>query len=117
MGRDSVYNSYRDWATNFPFWREDTIERAIRKLEERDLLHSWKKRARYGYHTKSYRVNSEAVLKVVSESRLPGRVSLSREAIPTRQTGCGMGPICAAHQAKTRSSKVPICPFLYVQRT
>lgn len=36
--RKWVYNSYAEWAENFPFWSERTIQRAFLKLEELKLI-------------------------------------------------------------------------------
>lgn len=33
-----VYNSYKDWKNNFPFWSERTIQRAITNLENMGIL-------------------------------------------------------------------------------
>src|SRR5262245_9395060 len=37
-GRKWIYNTYKDWQKQFPFWSESTIRRAIRSLEDRELL-------------------------------------------------------------------------------
>ena len=37
-GKWWVYNSYREWKTNFPFWSESTIRRAIKSLEDEGIL-------------------------------------------------------------------------------
>ena len=37
-GRKWVYNSYGEWAENFPFWSERTIQRAFLELEKRKLI-------------------------------------------------------------------------------
>ena len=33
-----VYNTYAQWAKQFPFWSEITIRRTIKDLEKRNLL-------------------------------------------------------------------------------
>jgi uncharacterized phage protein (TIGR02220 family) len=37
-GRTWIYNTYRDWQEQLPFWSESTIKRAVKSLEERGLL-------------------------------------------------------------------------------
>ena len=37
-GRYWVYNSYREWQKQFPFWSERTVRRIIGRLESRGLL-------------------------------------------------------------------------------
>lgn len=37
-GRKWIYNTYKDWQKQFPFWSERTIIRAIRSLEDQGLL-------------------------------------------------------------------------------
>jgi uncharacterized phage protein (TIGR02220 family) len=37
-GRTWIYNTYKDWQEQFPFWSESTIKRAVKSLEEKGLL-------------------------------------------------------------------------------
>ena len=37
-GRKWVYNTYRDWQLQMPFWSESTIKRSIKSLEEQGYL-------------------------------------------------------------------------------
>lgn len=37
-GRKWIYNTYKDWQKQFPFWSESTIKRTILFLEEQKLL-------------------------------------------------------------------------------
>ncbi|MGG3468996.1 conserved phage C-terminal domain-containing protein [Neobacillus pocheonensis] len=37
-GRKWIFNTYKDWHHQFPFWSESTIKRAIRSLENQGLL-------------------------------------------------------------------------------
>ena len=37
-GRQWIYNTYAEWATQFPFWSESTIKRTIRSLEKKGLI-------------------------------------------------------------------------------
>jgi uncharacterized phage protein (TIGR02220 family) len=37
-GRTWIYNTYRDWQEQLPFWSESTIKRAVKSLEEKGLL-------------------------------------------------------------------------------
>jgi uncharacterized phage protein (TIGR02220 family) len=36
--RKWIFNTYKDWQKQFPFWSESTIKRAIRSLEDQGLL-------------------------------------------------------------------------------
>src|SRR5690606_10949183 len=33
-----IYNTYAEWAVQFPFWSESTIKRTIRNLEKKGLI-------------------------------------------------------------------------------
>jgi hypothetical protein len=37
-GRKWVYNTYRDWQLQLPFWSESTIKRSIKSLEDQGYL-------------------------------------------------------------------------------
>lgn len=37
-GRQWIFNTYAEWATQFPFWSESTIKRTIRSLEKKGLI-------------------------------------------------------------------------------
>ncbi|MHC0037924.1 conserved phage C-terminal domain-containing protein [Pseudoneobacillus sp. C159] len=37
-GRTWIYNTYKDWQEQLPFWSESTIKRAVKSLEEKGLL-------------------------------------------------------------------------------
>lgn len=37
-GRYWVYNTYEEWAEQFPFWSESTVRRTFNKLEKDGLL-------------------------------------------------------------------------------
>ncbi|AIM15146.1 hypothetical protein HW35_01565 [Bacillus sp. X1(2014)] len=37
-GRKWIYNTYKDWQQQFPFWSESTIKRTIHSLEKQGLL-------------------------------------------------------------------------------
>lgn len=37
-GRKWIYNTYKDWHKQFPFWSESTIKKAILKLEHQGIL-------------------------------------------------------------------------------
>ncbi len=39
-GRKWIYNTYKDWQKQLPFWSESTIKRAIRSLEDQGYLRS-----------------------------------------------------------------------------
>jgi len=54
-----VYNSYKDWERQFPFWSQKTIERIVVSLENRGILISKQFNKSKGDKTKWYTINYE----------------------------------------------------------
>jgi len=61
QGRHWVYNSYKDWKNQFPFWAERTLQRAILSLEKLNLLISNQIKLNEGDSTKWYTINYEGL--------------------------------------------------------
>ena len=60
-GREWMYNSYSEWASNFPFWSKNTIIRAIESAESKGvLLSKLKGRGRIA-RSKWYSLNTEKI--------------------------------------------------------
>lgn len=55
--RHWVYNSYKDWHQQFPFWSKETIKRTIYSLEKQKLILSCKLREQRLDHRKWYTIN------------------------------------------------------------
>ncbi|HMN10868.1 MAG TPA: hypothetical protein PKD55_00935 [Bellilinea sp.] len=56
-GRLWAYNTYAEWAEQFPFWSEKTIARIFRRLEEAGLILSRQFGAAQYNHTKWYTID------------------------------------------------------------
>ncbi|HBX1393461.1 TPA: replication protein RepO [Salmonella enterica] len=56
-GRYWVYNSVSDWQTQFPFWSESTIKRALAKLEKLELVDAGNFNSDAWDKTKWYSIN------------------------------------------------------------
>lgn len=67
-GHTWVYNTYKDWQEQFPFWSVSTIRRIITKLENADLLIIGNFNKLKIDKTKWYRINYEALEGVSSPS-------------------------------------------------
>lgn len=70
-GKWWVYNTYKDWKENFPWWSVDTIKRTINRLEEAGLLLSVKHNASDWDHTKWYSIDYEMLNALYDECILP----------------------------------------------
>lgn len=66
-GRHWVYNSYKDWKKQFPFWSEVTLRRVIYSLESLGFLKSQEFKKEKGDKTKWYTID----YKKLSESSSP----------------------------------------------
>lgn len=56
-----VYNSYKEWKENFPWWSLPTIKRTIYDLEAAGLLISKEMNSKDWDHTKWYSINYDAL--------------------------------------------------------
>lgn len=61
-----VYNTYRQWQEQFPFWHLNTIQRAFSSLEKKGLLISGNYNNAGFDKTKWYTINYQALEKVAS---------------------------------------------------
>lgn len=78
-GHRWVYNSAKEWQTQFPFWSESTIWRLIRKLEKMDLVISDNFNSLAIDKTKWYRINYVKLHEIENESTdLRNRASSSQ---------------------------------------
>lgn len=56
-GKYWVYNTYDDWAEQFPFWSKSTVIRILKRLEGRDLIETANYNRMKIDNTKWYTVN------------------------------------------------------------
>jgi hypothetical protein len=78
-----VYNSFKDWKINFPFWSESTIKRTVSKLERYNLLVVGNYNKLKIDRTKWYRINYETLEKL---EKLPlGQIDPTKMSICTAQ--------------------------------
>ena len=75
-GHRWVYNTYEDWAAQFPFWSVSTIRRTITKLEKDDLIIVGNYNKLKIDNTKWYRIN------------YPKLQHMSRPPVQNEQTDC-----------------------------
>jgi uncharacterized phage protein (TIGR02220 family) len=69
-GRSWIYNTYKEWQEQIPFWSESTIKRAVKSLEEKGLLLTANWNLAKFDHTKWYSIDYEKV------AELEGVISL-----------------------------------------
>lgn len=61
-GRRWIYNTYKDWEEQFPFWSNATIRRVINSCEKKNLIVTTSKYNKAGYdNTKWYSINYNEV--------------------------------------------------------
>lgn len=60
-GHTWVYKTVEDWHLEFPFWSKSTIERTLKKLEEKKLIVVGIYNRMKSDRTKWYRVNYEMI--------------------------------------------------------
>lgn len=63
-----IYNTYGEWAEQFPFWSESTIGRIFRGLEDKGLVLSRQFNAGSYDHTKWYTIDYDALDKTLIRS-------------------------------------------------
>lgn len=63
-----VYNSYRQWNEQFPFWHKDTVKRTFQHLEDNGLLISGNFNTKKFDRTKWYTINYDALVLVQNAS-------------------------------------------------
>ena len=68
-GRKWVYNTYKDWQLQLPFWSERTIKRSIKSLEDQGYLLSANYNRLKMDKTKWYSINYEKLAELESDAR------------------------------------------------
>lgn len=68
-GKKWVYNTYKDWQEQMPFWSEKTIKRTIKSLEEQGLLLSANYNALKKDKTKWYTIDYEKLAEIEIDGR------------------------------------------------
>ena len=68
-GRKWVYNTYRDWQLQLPFWSESTIKRSIKSLEEQGYLLSANYNQLKMDKTKWYSIDYEKLAELESDAQ------------------------------------------------
>src|SRR5438552_2379893 len=89
-GRHWVYNSYKQWSIQFPFFSDRTIRRTIQNLEKSNLLIAKEFNKSAGDKTKWYSINYEqlSMLELSSgPSGQNGHMGLVKVATPSGQNG------------------------------
>ena len=64
-GQKWIYNSYPEWAKNFPFWDKRTIQRIFRSLEKEKLVLSSQFFKNKYNRMKSYRINYDVLNRLI----------------------------------------------------
>ncbi|WP_223593606.1 conserved phage C-terminal domain-containing protein [Neobacillus bataviensis] len=105
-GRKWIYNTYKDWQKQFPFWSERTIRRAIRTLEDRELLISGNFNQMQIDKTKWYTINYER-LGELEEIKPKQLVPLSQEEEPIETT-----LVNTEIQGMTSNDKAPVLEII-----
>jgi len=72
--RHWVYNSYKDWHQQFPFWSKETIKRTIYSLEKQKLILSCKLREQRLDHRKWYTINYQELNEVKLYNNRTGQI-------------------------------------------
>lgn len=83
-GRKWIYNSVREWQQQFPFWSEDTIQRAIKRLRSMGILEVESFAKNPFDHTNYYSINYDNLRNLITASC--GNPSRQDAAISTETT-------------------------------
>lgn len=89
-----VYNSYEQWAKQFPWWSIDTIKRTFRSLEKLGVLVTGKFNLARFDKTKWYRVNYEKLAAILVDANCTETECKINQPIPetTTETINGYSP-------------------------
>src|SRR3954454_13506450 len=68
-GRKWVYNTYKEWQLQLPFWSESTIKRSIKSLEDQGYLLSANYNRLKMDKTKWYSINYEKLAELESDAQ------------------------------------------------
>ncbi|WP_374720599.1 hypothetical protein [Peribacillus tepidiphilus] len=86
-GRKWIYNTYKDWQKQLPFWSESTIKRTIKSLEEKGYVNSDNFNQHKMDKTKWYTIDYEKLAEL--EDEVPTQAaSYSCQAEPTGVSDC-----------------------------
>ena len=69
-GRKWVYNTYKDWQLQMPFWSERTIKRSIKSLEDQGYLLSANYNRLKMDKTKWYSIDYEKLAELESDAQV-----------------------------------------------
>lgn len=83
-GRRWVYNTYEEWAMQFPFWKPESIRKIVANLRAKDLVDVEKLSSDPANRTNYYAINYE-VLKALSDKKAVDQ--------PEESTACPSGRI------------------------
>jgi len=92
-GRKWVYNTYKDWQLQMPFWSERTVKRTIKSLEERGFLLSANFNRLKMDKTKWYSIDYEKLAELESDAK-------AFMELPTGQIGSTLDPNCPIEEDK-----------------
>ena len=84
-GRKWVYNTYRDWQLQLPFWSERTIKRSIKSLEDQGYLLSANYNRLKMDKTKWYSIDYEKLAELESDAQdflEPSTVQIGTIVVP-----------------------------------
>lgn len=70
-GHKWVYNTYKEWHENFPFWSEKTIQRTFQRLEEEGIIISRQYNRKNWDGTKYYRIDYDKFDALTCTESLP----------------------------------------------
>lgn len=84
-GKHWVYNTYKDWEKQFPFWSQKTIERIILSLETRGILISKQFNKQKGDKTKWYTIDYKQLESINPPSRQVDVMGKDKMTGPSRQ--------------------------------
>ncbi|WP_144461942.1 hypothetical protein [Siminovitchia fortis] len=68
--RKWVYNTYREWQEQLPFWSESTVKRTIKSLEKKGLVVSGTFNRSKMDQTKWYTLDYEKLAEMVAENQI-----------------------------------------------
>ena len=84
-GKRWVYNTYKDWEENFPFWSNATIRRTIASCEKQNIIFVGNYNRAGFDKTKWYAVNYEVIEGMSKRIAQNEQTSCSKRAIGTAQ--------------------------------
>lgn len=104
-GKKWVYNTYKEWAEQFPFWSEHTIQRIFIDLEKKNLLTSCMFNEKNGDRRKWYTLNYQTLLAIVEAEDTPS-CQVGTIPPPSIQLGMTIDPTWHDHDANMARSLI-----------